>query len=119
MMTITFMNEDGDEEEIEVPSHWEICYGCEGHGTHLNRSIGEHAYSMEEFNESFDEEQQEQYFKRGGIYDVKCSRCNGTGKIQVPDMEKIAKETRDAIDEHHRREAYYRLCEAAERKMGY
>jgi len=41
-------------------------------------SIGQHAYTSEEFEESFpDGEQREAYFSRGGMYDVRCEVCRG------------------------------------------
>lgn len=80
---------DGDEVEVDLPAKYEVCGTCEGNGTHLNPSIGQHAYSSEEFYESFDEEEQEQYFKRGGMYDVQCEECNGKRVIAVPDFEMV------------------------------
>lgn len=85
----TYENDDGDEIVIEFPSKKEVCYRCDGEGTHLNPSIGEHAYSYEEFNESFDDEGKEQYFKPGGIYDVTCHTCHGKNVVDVHDEEAI------------------------------
>lgn len=85
-MSITLYDEDGTETEHQLPSKMEVCPRCEGHGTHLTPSIGEHAYSAEEFYESFSEpEDREEYFKRGGIYDVTCYTCKGANVIQVVD----------------------------------
>lgn len=78
MIKFTEMTDEGVEIEHELPSKFEVCSQCGGHGTHLNPSIGEHAYSQEEFEEEFwDEEDHAEYFKRGGIYDVTCETCNG------------------------------------------
>lgn len=85
-LTLKWYNsEEGEEEEYDFPSKNEVCSRCEGYGTHLNPSIGEHAYTMQEFNDSFDEEEREQYFKRGGIYDVTCEGCDGNKVVQVVD----------------------------------
>ena len=84
-MTVTYTNEEGDEIEAELPAKKEVCPRCEGHGSHLNPSIGEHAYSMEEFHEAFDDEGRAEYFKRGGIYDVTCHECHGKNVITVID----------------------------------
>lgn len=71
---------------LELPAKMEVCDDCEGHGFVLNPSMREHAYSMEEFNETFhDEEDREQYFKRGGIYDIQCPTCNGKNVVPVVD----------------------------------
>lgn len=78
-MAITFevINDDGDEVEISLPSKRIICPECDGHGTHLTPSMRDHAYSSEEFQEDFSEEEQEEYMKRGGMYDVTCTVCKG------------------------------------------
>lgn len=78
---------DGEDEiTISLPHVFEVCSRCQGHGTHLTPSIGMHAYSMEEFQESFyDEEDREQYFTRGGIYDVTCEICHGERVVAVVD----------------------------------
>ena len=75
--------EVGDEEKtVRLLYKMEVCSRCEGHGTHLTPSIGNHAYSQEEFNETFwEDEDREQYFTRGGIYDVQCEVCHGD-KVQ-------------------------------------
>jgi hypothetical protein len=93
-IAITIWNEDGDEEEeIALPSKFEVCGNCEGHGTHLREAIREHAYTAEEFAEAFDDdESREAYFKRGGIYDVTCETCHGARVVAVVDYEKCTKE---------------------------
>ncbi len=68
-----------------LPGTREVCDRCDGHGTHLHPDIGGHAYSMEEFRESFDEEEATEYFKRGGRYDVQCTVCHGHNVVTVPD----------------------------------
>ena len=106
----TLMSEDGGEYTIELPVKYEVCPRCDGHGTHLNPSIGEHAYTPEEFAESFDEEEATEYFRRGGRYDVTCEKCRG-GRVSpvidvrlcttpeqqqaLRDMERSAREDRE------------------------
>ena len=51
MIKFTEVDDSGEEIEHELPSKFEVCSECEGNGTHLAPSIGEHAYSAEEFNE--------------------------------------------------------------------
>jgi hypothetical protein len=85
--------EQADDTEIELPGKHEVCARCEGFGTHLNPSIGEHAFTAEEFNESFHEdEDREQYFKRGGIYDVPCEQCGGAKVLIVVDEARCTSE---------------------------
>lgn len=69
--------EDDDGIDRNLPARYVVCDDCEGHGTTLNENIRQHAYSAEEFYEAFDEEEAEEYFKRGGRYDVPCKTCGG------------------------------------------
>ena len=123
MIEFTIENDDGEEVEYSLPSKNEVCSRCEGYGTHLNPSIGEHAYTREEFEESFDYEEQEEYFKRGGRYDVTCEECRGKRVIEVPDENVINcnSKYKEAWELYQQKQAddyeYERLC-AAERRMG-
>jgi len=75
-----------EEREITLPVKMEVCDRCQGHGFHLTPSIGEHAYSMRAFREAFPEdEDREEYFKRGGRYDVQCLTCKGRNVVPVVD----------------------------------
>ena len=121
-MEITYIDDNGDEVSCDLPSKMEVCDKCEGHGTHLNPSIGEHAYTPEEFDEAFpEEEDRAQYFRRGGIYDVKCSVCNGLRVVPVVDNAACRtpeqKRHLKAYRAHMKREAAYRAEERAERRM--
>lgn len=76
--------------EVELPCSFSVCPRCDGHGSILTPSIGEHAYSSEEFNETFhDDEDREAYFTRGGKYDVTCPVCSGKNVVPTPDREAI------------------------------
>ena len=77
--------DNGTEVELTLPGKFEVCDRCEGHGTHLNPSIGEHAYTPEEFAESFDDEERAEYFRHGGMYDVQCEECHGQRVVLVVD----------------------------------
>ena len=120
----TYETDDGDEIEAELPARFEVCGSCEGHGTHLNPSIGQHAYTAEEFYESFDEEQAAEYFKRGGRYDVTCEECQGKRVVAVVNLTEAecrSAEQREALAAYKRKQRddweYEREC-AAERRMG-
>lgn len=82
---------DGDDEiKHELPAKFEVCDRCDGHGMHLTPSIGNHAYSQEEFEESFPEpEDRAEYFRRGGIYDVRCEECKGERVVSVVDESRL------------------------------
>lgn len=90
---ITLMNDDdGDDEVFTLPARNEVCPDCEGDGYVLNESMRNHAYSAEEFCESFDDEEAEHYFKRGGMYDVQCPTCHGANVVPVIDLGRCTKE---------------------------
>lgn len=106
MLTVSFVveDEDGEEVEHELPGKHEVCPRCEGHGTHLNPSIGEHAYTREEFDEAFDDdESREQYFKRGGMYDVTCDECSGNRVVVVIDESNLTDKQKELVEEYHDR----------------
>lgn len=90
---LTFYDDEGEEVTHSFPSINEVCPRCEGYGTHLTPSIGQHAYSIEEFYESFDdEEDRASYFQRGGKYDVTCEKCKGNKVVEVVDEAKLTAE---------------------------
>lgn len=77
-----------DEIEHDLPAKNAVCSRCEGDGTYLNPSIGQHAYTSEEFEDAFHEpEQREAYFQRGGMYDVSCEVCKGVRVVLEIDAE--------------------------------
>lgn len=102
---LTWTNDEDEEVTHSFPAINEVCSRCEGFGTHLTPSIGEHAYSSEEFFETFhDDEDREQYFKRGGIYDVTCEECHGKNVIAVVDEEHLNEEQKKLFAEYEERE---------------
>jgi hypothetical protein len=124
-ITVKTFDDDGDEIELTLPAKNEVCDRCEGHGTHLNPSIGEHAYTPEEFEDSFDEEGREEYFKHGGIYDVACEVCKGNKVVPVVNEDALNDEEKKEYAEFQKvqekrweEEADMRAEEAAERRMG-
>lgn len=124
-ITVDFYNNDNENIKYTFPSKNEVCYRCEGFGTHLTPSIGNHAYSAEEFYESFPEpEDRDEYFRRGGIYDVQCEVCKGKNVIQVIDEEQVEtygseedKKMLKAYNDYLEEEARWRAEERAEARM--
>lgn len=89
----TYEDEEAVEHTAQLPARFEVCTRCEGHGTHLHPSIGQHAYSMEEFNEAFDDDESRQaYFERGGMYDVPCEECHGKRVVAVVDVKALKRQ---------------------------
>lgn len=116
LIEVKYWDENGEAVEVELPGKMAVCPRCEGHGTHLNPAIGEHAYSAEEFAEAFPEpEDREQYFRRGGIYDVKCEECGGRNVVPEVDEAACTEEQKVHLRAYHAyldREAEYRReCE--------
>lgn len=106
-------DDDGDfEEEVEVPSKWEICQECRGNGTHVNRNIDGNGLTAEQW-EDWDDEEREGYFS--GRYDVQCKECAGTGKIQVVDYESCSPEIKAKVDTYDEQQAESARHEAEDR----
>lgn len=91
-ITITIENDEGEEQEVTFPAKMEVCGECEGEGFVLNEGMRGHAYSSEEFEEYFDDEERAEYFKRGGRYDVQCPCCKGRNVVAVVDESKLSAE---------------------------
>jgi hypothetical protein len=77
--------ESQDDVKVLLPARFEVCDDCEGHGTVLNESMRSHCYTTDEFNEVFDDDDREHYFRHGGKYDVVCPTC--AGKRVVPALD--------------------------------
>lgn len=86
---VTIYDEDDDEHVHELPAKMEVCGRCDGHGTHLREGMEGHAYTSEEFEQEFDDEMREEYFKRGGIYDQVCGDCHGKNVVAVIDEDAV------------------------------
>lgn len=105
---------DYDVDELTVPAKWVICGNCRGNGKHVNRAVDGNGLSAEDFYE--DPDFAEDYFS--GVYDVACSECQATGKVLVPDEDKMSEADLDALERHWEAEADYAAECAAERRMG-
>ena len=98
-MKVMYENDEREEIELELPSKMEVCPDCDGHGTVLTEGMRGHAYTMEEFHESFDEEEAQEYFTRGGRYDVQCPTCHGDNVVPVVDEKLIPEKDKEAYAE--------------------
>jgi hypothetical protein len=113
----TLTTEDGDEYKIELPVRFDVCPSCEGVGTHLHPAIGEHAYTVEEFAEEFDDEERGEYFRQGGRYDVQCKECGGQRVVSVVDVDRCVTAEQKLALLDMEREKNDRMYEDAERRM--
>lgn len=93
--TVTYENEEGEEELIEIPARWEVCGLCNGAGQHINPSIDAHGLSREDFDR--DPDFAEDYMN--GRFDVPCYRCSGRSTEPVPDMSSCSEVKRKIIEE--------------------
>ena len=119
---------DTDEEDevvLTLPSHMVVCYDCDGHGTHLTPSMRSHAYTEEEIEESFSDEDREAYFSRGSYYDVQCETCHGKNVIPEVDESRLDSEQKRQYAEYNEHEdarsaadAEYRAECEMERRYG-
>lgn len=98
MRATVFLGEDenGEEEEVEIPIKFEVCPTCEGKGKHVNPSIDAHGLSAEDFAE--DPDFAEDYFR--GCYDVSCYECGGANVVPEIDEDRCDKETLKKVREH-------------------
>jgi hypothetical protein len=112
MQKFTITNEEGDEEEIELPTHKEVCPTCQGEGKHSGH-LG--AFTRDEMDEQ-GPEFFEDYMR--GFYDKTCEQCGGLRVVDVIDLERVDPETRAKYEKWADEEARYRqICEM-ERRMG-
>lgn len=120
-MTITYENEEGEEVSVQLPSKKAVCGGCEGEGYQLHPGMRGHVYTREEFQDAFDDDQREQYFTRGGIYDVICEVCHGRNVVDEVDEDRLTDEQREHYEVWGKTQAadaeYEAMCRA-ERLMG-
>lgn len=111
------------------PTKWAICTCCSGDG-HVSHAAFSNGFTSEEWADmcaDYDDRDgssaADRYLR--GDYDVICTECKGSGKVRIPDVERmtfaqkrvIAAERREA-----RQDAYWaaqlRAESAAERAMG-
>lgn len=128
-MTLTWTNDDDEEVSITVPSRMEVCWDCNGDGSVLIDGMREHAYSQEEFEETFwDEEDREAYFTPGSHYHRECPTCHGKNVMPMVNEEAMKHVSKDLKEQYEaycewkerndRFEAEYRAECEMERKLG-
>lgn len=100
-------------DEIELPTHMEVCDRCRGKGTHTNPSIDGNGLSQEYAE---DVEFMEDYLS--GAYDVRCEECNGANVVPVVDEERMTPEQVEAWHTQCQEEWEYQAERDAERRMG-
>lgn len=110
------VDDEGYDNEIEVPAKYYICEECQGHGKHSHAIDGNGITSDEWNGPDWDDESRESYMR--GDYDQTCEVCEGSGKVIDVDWDKLSDDERKKCKEHKRSIAECRAIEAAERRMG-
>ena len=109
-------DEDGTYvDEVQLPTKREVCWRCNGEGTHTNPSIDGNGITSAEWAE-WDDNDREGYLS--GAYDVRCEECHGRNVIDVVDYDQLSDEYKALWDQQVQDERNYRAEMAAERRMG-
>lgn len=95
MIKITLQHDDDSEEDFELPSKMEVCDDCNGETYVLCEGMRGVGYSREDFENDFDDEEREEYFTRGGRYDVVCPTCKGKNVVPVVDLDHCTPEQKE------------------------
>ena len=99
--------------DIDIPAHYEVCWRCEGTGSHTNPAVDGNGITASEVDE-LGPDFMEAYL--AGRYDIQCLECNGERLILEPnEWDTLTEIEQEALDA----QASYEMERAAEIKMGY
>lgn len=101
-----------DENEIRIPTRYEVCDRCHGEGNHDAWDGGMTATEMHEQGDEFIEDY------AAGHYSVPCTECKGQRVVAVIDELRATPEQLAAWEKHADDEYEYRAMAAAERAAG-
>ena len=99
--------------EEELPTKWEVCPVCDGHGKHVNPSIDAGGLNPEWAD---DPDFMQDYMD--GHYDQTCNYCRGRTTVEVVDLDKLDPERRAAYERQCQQEDDDRRLQMAELAMG-
>jgi len=105
-------HEDGSSETVSLPTHFEVCPRCHGKGAHDCWEGGMTGDEMAEQGPEFFEDYM------SGVYDTRCTECDGKRVVEVVDIEQLSPELRAAYERTERELQDMYAMEAAERRMG-
>lgn len=112
MAKFPYIYSEDDGEPIALPYKWEICSHCSGEGV-SSSYLG--AFTWDELHEQGDEFISD-YF--AGNYDRPCDCCDGSGKVAVPNYDKMTEEQVKKYEQHIQDEIEYESMVRAEKRMG-
>ncbi len=104
-----------DEEEVELPSKFVVCFRCNGKGTHVNPAVDGNGLSAEDFDEA-GPEFRDDYM--AGVYDVTCYQCDGKRVLEVPDPGRLTPDQKVAWMKQVEEEAQDRRLMDMELRLG-
>ena len=107
-MQFETIDEEGNEVVHELPHKNEICPRCDGYGAHVNPNVDPFEPDCEEDLENY----------IGGVYDIRCLRCNGNKIIQVVDEAKCDKTLLKEYLDYQEDLRQHRAEQESERRMG-
>lgn len=106
-------NEDGSQDEVQLPVKWVVCHVCNGAGTHVHPGIDCNGLSAEDFA---DPDFEEEY--RSGRYDVNCNACGGRTTVQEVDWDRLTPGQRMAYERQLDADSAYDAERMAEIRCG-
>lgn len=112
MAKFPYIYSEDDGEPIALPYKWEICSHCSGEGQ-SSSYLG--AFTWDELYEQGDEFISD-YF--AGNYDRPCDCCDGSGKVAVPNYNKMTEEQVKKYEQNIQDEIEYESMIRAEKRMG-
>ncbi len=110
-MKYRFYDDDGSEEELELPSKYEVCWRCQGKGVHDCWEGGMTGDEMYEQGPEFLVD----YLS--GVYDKCCTVCDGLRVLEVVDRGQLSPKLRRRYDKAEEERLAYEAEVAHERQM--
>jgi hypothetical protein len=83
--------------DIKLVAKYEVCPTCFGKGTRVNPAIDGNGLTSSDIDE-LGPDFMEDYMS--GVYDIKCSECNGNRVILVPDEAQNSEENLKAYEDY-------------------
>jgi len=111
---VLLFDDDGNDEEHDIPVRFKVCGTCNGKGMHVNPSVDCNGLTADDFDE--DPDFREEYC--AGRYDVTCYECEGRRVNPVIDEERVDPDILKAIHSQWQSQAESRAERDAERRMG-
>jgi len=113
MIAYTLHDDDGSSEDVVLPSKFVVCDRCEGRGVHDCWEGGMTGDEMAEQGPEYLDD----YLS--GVYDTRCTVCDGLRVIEVVDTDRLDAGTLRRYEATEQAQREYEAEVAAERRYGY